>query len=83
MAESGPFESDGRPQSTHCQSHCSKASVLSSQDQLGATVWVEHAKGKESQPFVVEYLLVDTRRNAHKSLLHLDELASTRFCRAL
>jgi hypothetical protein len=39
--------------------------MLSSQDQLCATVWVEYVKGKESQPFVVEYLLVDIRRSAH------------------
>jgi hypothetical protein len=36
-----------------------------SQDQVCATVWVVHVMGKESQPFVVESLLVDTRRIAH------------------
>jgi hypothetical protein len=31
------------------------------------TVWVEHVvMCKESQPSVIEYLLVDTRRSAHK-----------------
>jgi hypothetical protein len=33
-----------------------------------ATVWVEHAMGKEPQAYVVESLLVDVRRRAHKNL---------------
>jgi hypothetical protein len=46
-------------------------------------VWVEHAKGKESQPFVVESLLVDTRRSAHKNLSHLGDSFLQNFCRVL
>jgi hypothetical protein len=50
----GPFESNGRPQSAQCQSHCSLVSVLSNLNLVCATEWVEHAKGKESQPFTFE-----------------------------
>jgi hypothetical protein len=41
-------------------------SVLSSQDQLCATVKAKQVKGNESQPSMVESLLVDTRLSAHK-----------------
>jgi hypothetical protein len=34
--------------------------------------------GKESQPFAVESLLVDTRRSAHKNLSRLGEFVSTK-----
>jgi hypothetical protein len=54
-AENGPFESYGRPRSTLWQSHCSLVSVLSSQVPQCATVYVEHVKGKDWQPYVVEY----------------------------
>jgi hypothetical protein len=67
-AENEAFELDGRPQSTHCQSHCSQTNVLSSLAQLCAIVWVEHVKGNESQPYVVESLFVDTLRSTHKNL---------------
>jgi hypothetical protein len=68
-AENGPFKFDGRPQSAHCQKHCSNASVLGSEDQLCATVWVDQVRGKESQSSMVESLLVDTRRSAHKNIV--------------
>jgi hypothetical protein len=48
-----------------------------------ATVWVEQVVGKESQPYAVESLLVDIRRNAHKNLSHLGEVVSTEICRVL
>jgi hypothetical protein len=80
MVGNGPFELDGRPQLAHCQSHCSHANVSSSQEHLSATVWVEQAMSKGSQPSMVESLLVDIRRNAHKNL---EEFVSTEICRAL
>jgi hypothetical protein len=65
-AETWPLELDGRPQLAQCQSLCSLVGVLNSLGQLCATVWVEPVKREESPPFVVESLLVDTQRNAHK-----------------
>jgi hypothetical protein len=50
---------------------------------MRATVWVEHAMGKKSQPDVVESLLVGIRRNAHTNLSHLGEFVSVRIYRAL
>jgi hypothetical protein len=46
-------------------------------------VRVEYVKGKESQPYAVESLLVDTRRIAHKNLSHLGDFVSTTICPAL
>jgi hypothetical protein len=83
MVENGPFESNGQPQSAHYQSHCSRVSVLNSQEQLCVTVWVEQVKGKESQPSVVKSLLVDTRRSAHKNLSRLGEFGSPNLSSAL
>jgi hypothetical protein len=40
---------------------------------------VEHAKGKESQSIVVEFLLVDTRRNTYKNLSHLGEFIPPKY----
>jgi hypothetical protein len=58
-------------------------SVLISQVPQCATIWVEHERGEELQPFGVESLLVDTRRKAHKNLSHLSDFFSTRVCRVL
>jgi hypothetical protein len=83
-AENGAFESDGRPQSTNCQSHCSHVSVLSSKSPLCTNmIWVEHAKGKKSQPSRAEYFFVHIRRSSYKSLSHLGEFVFTTICRSL
>jgi hypothetical protein len=50
---------------------------MSSTDQLIATVRVEHVIGKESQPHVIDFLLVNTRCSAHNFVSHLGEYVST------